>query len=276
MLAVVKLLGRIVSPENVTDGESLHDHTFGITSNPLVSFSVAFTTLIHDVGHPGVPNSVLISEGNELSIRYRDRSVAEQHSVDLACDILLKDKFTALREAIYQTPEEFKRFRKLVVNNVMATDFWDSQLKQMRNDRWNKAFSDPQDTETPTKEMADRKASIVLEHLITASDISHCMQHWAIYIKWNENLFREHYDAYENGRSAINPADHWYDGELAFFDQYVIPLANKLKSCGIFGVSSVEYLDYAMQNRDDWKAHGRKIVEEYVTNALVEQSSGED
>jgi hypothetical protein len=41
-----------------------------------------------------------------------------------------------------------------------------------------------------------------------------------------------------------------------------------LKSCGIFGVSSVEYLDYAMQNRTEWEAQGHNIVAEYANNAL--------
>jgi 3'5'-cyclic nucleotide phosphodiesterase len=276
LLAVVKLLGRIVSPEGVNEGEQKHDHTFGITSDPMINFATAFATIIHDVGHPGVPNSVLVSEGHELAIRYHDRSVSEQNSVDLAFGILLGDKFTALRETIYQTPEEFTRFRKLVVHNVMATDLWDAKLNQMRNERWDKAFSDLAAFQPPTKESADRKASIVLEHLITASDISHCMQHWAIYLKWNENLFQEQYDAYNAGRSATNPADYWYAGELSFFDNYVLPLAKKLKSCGIFGVSSVEYLDYAVQNRNEWAAQGHKIVAEYANNALEQTSSGEE
>jgi hypothetical protein len=270
LLAVVKLLGRIVSPEGVSEGEQKHDHTFGITSDPMVSFATAFATIIHDVGHPGVPNNVLVSEGSETAIRYQDRSISEQNSVDLAFDVLLKEKFTALREAIYQTPEELKRFRKLVVHNVMATDLWDAELTKMRNERWNKAFSDAAAAtqSSPTKEYSDRKASIVLEHLITASDISHCMQHWAVYLKWNENLFQEQYRAYESGRESKNPAEYWYAGELKFFDNYVIPLANKLKSCGIFGVSSVEYLDYAMQNRTEWEAQGHNIVAEYANNAL--------
>jgi hypothetical protein len=50
------------------------------------------------------------------------------------------------------------------------------------------------------------------------------------------------YSAYLEGRAEKNPADFWYDGEIGFFDFYVIPLAKKLKECGVFGVSSAEYL----------------------------------
>ena len=33
----------------------------------------------------------------------------------------------------------------------------------------------------------------------------------------------------------------------------VIPLTQKLKECGVFGVSSGEYLEYARRNRDEWE-----------------------
>ena len=31
----------------------------------------------------------------------------------------------------------------------------------------------------------DRKATIVIEHIIQASDVSHTMQHWHVYQRWN-------------------------------------------------------------------------------------------
>ena len=48
-----------------------------------------------------------------------------------------------------------------------------------------------------------------------------------------------------------------------FFDYYIIPLAKKLKECGVFGVSSDEYLNYATQNRQEWEIKGKEIVAEY-------------
>jgi len=55
-------------------------------------------------------------------------------------------------------------------------------------------------------------------------------------------------------------------GEIGFFDFYVIPLAKKLDSCGVFGVSSHEYLGYAQANRDEWERRGEDIVKEYIEN----------
>ena len=45
-----------------------------------------------------------------------------------------------------------------------------------------------------------------------------------------------------------------------------IPLAKKLKDCGVFGVSSDEYLNYALQNRAEWEARGQQVVAEMMEN----------
>ena len=44
----------------------------------------------------------------------------------------------------------------------------------------------------------------------------------------------------------------------------VIPLAKKLKECGVFGVSSDEYLNYALKNREEWEQKGREVVATYM------------
>jgi hypothetical protein len=66
--------------------------------------------------------------------------------------------------------------------------------------------------------------------------------------------------AYLNGRAEKDPSEFWYQGEIGFFDFYIIPLAKKLDECGVFGVSSNEYLNYAMKNRQEWKEKGEGVV----------------
>jgi class 3 adenylate cyclase len=270
VMSVVKLLSRIVVPDITEEtgkdmASTLHDHTYGITSDPLTQFACIFSALIHDADHTGVPNSQLIKEDSNLTKIYKDKSVAEQNSVDLCWDLLMDTNFDELRAAIYSTEDERKRFRQLVVNSVMATDIMDKDLKNLRNNRWEKAFSDSASTHEESKEDAvDRKATIVIEHLIQASDVSHTMQHWHIYRKWNARLFEEMYRAFVDGRSDKDPSEFWYRGEMGFFDFYIIPLAKKLKNCGVFGVSSDEYLNYATKNRQEWEDRGLEIVASLV------------
>lgn len=67
-MSVIKLLSRIKAPTNLEmmegnegdeekhydiHAQSLHDHTYGITSDPLTQFACAFAALVHDVDHEG-------------------------------------------------------------------------------------------------------------------------------------------------------------------------------------------------------------------------------
>ena len=66
------------------------------------------------------------------------------------------------------------------------------------------------------------------------------------------------------GRMSNDPSESWYQGELSFFDFYVIPLAQKLKECGVFGVSGDEYMAYVEANREEWALKGYAVVQEYL------------
>ena len=70
--------------------------------------------------------------------------------------------------------------------------------------------------------------------------------------------------AYRNGRAEKDPTEFWYKGEMGFFDFYIIPLAKKLKDCGVFGVSSDEYLNYAEKNRREWERKGQEVIESMI------------
>ena len=297
-MSVVKLLSRITTADALADksdernASSLHDFTYGITSDPLTQFACVFAALIHDVDHCGVPNTQLIKENSHLAKLYKNKSIAEQNSVDIAWNMFMDDKFAAVRDIICATADDTKRFRELVVNSVMATDIMDKDLKTLRNARWDKAFSESAASESAS-DSVNRKATIVIEHLIQASDVAHTMQHWYvpsltlvtkhgilaghlycfvamfgrhIYRKWNERLFHELLVAYRAGRAEKDPTEFWYKGEMGFFDFYIIPLAKKLKDCGVFGVSSDEYLNYAEKNRREWELKGQEVIETMVNN----------
>eukprot|EP00934_Nitzschia_sp_Nitz4_P002415 Nitzschia sp. Nitz4//scaffold346_size17405//10631//14100//NITZ4_008831-RA/size17405-augustus-gene-0.10-mRNA-1//1//CDS//3329548653//2410//frame0 len=270
--SVAKLLSRIVTSDSTqqTSGPSdidetdLARHSYGITSDPLTQFAVVFSAIIHDVDHQGVPNAELVRENDPLVDRYKGKSLAEQNSVDLAWEILMRPEYSDLRACIYADESELKRFRQLVVNMVMATDIADKELGALRKARWNKAFDPRPDQHDSGDLIMNRKATIVLEHLIQASDVSHTMQHWHVYIKWNQMFFNECYKAWKEGRAEKDPSLGWYEGEIGFFNFYIVPLAKKLDSCGVFGVSSHEYLNYAKANLEEWTRTGNTLVQNFV------------
>ena len=182
--------------------------------------------------------------------------------------LFTSDDFKNLRECICGDRDEFVRLRQLVVNIVMATDVMDKDINALRRQRWAEAFdavlTTDDDDASATALLVHKRSTIVLEHLIQASDVAHTMQHWHIYTKWNERLFCEMYTAYQQGRLDKDPSVSWYMGEQGFFDFYVIPLAKKLATCGVFGVSSDEYLQYAQRNREEWEQKGQELVAMYL------------
>jgi len=230
---------------------------------PSLSYSVLPLT------YKGVPNAQLMKENQEIAVVYNNKSILEQNLIDLAFSLLMDDTYKDFCATIFSNKKEFDHFRQLVINCVMATDIMDKDLKALHNARWEKAFS-KNCTEANKRDSINRKATIVIEHLIQASDIAHTMQHWHIYRKWNERFFAECYQAFLDGRATNDPSKTWLDGEKGFFDFYIIPLAKKLKDCGVFGVSSDEYLNYARKNRLEWEAKGQEVVEMMVEKAKKE------
>lgn len=288
------------SDDDISNDFMMGENTYGITSDPLTQFTVVLSTVIHDCDHRGVPNSVLGKEEPSLASMYKHRSLAEQNALDVAWRTLMGSEFRELRRAIYATPAELRRFRQILVNTVMATDLFDEAMANEREERWGTAFvpTSVRDSMASSASVRDSlastvtvhyfRANVVLEYLVQASDVAHTMQHWvsrigtsnllfclhralsqarirnaipkAVYKKWNGKLYQESYAAWKAGRIETNPSDIWYQQELNFFDNYVIPLARRLKESGAFGVSGQEYLTYAEKNRNEWAVKGHDVV----------------
>ena len=127
-----------------------------------------FCALIHDVDHNGVSNYQLCKENLELAEKYKNRSVAEQNSVDLAWGLLMEPRFKDLQECIFADEIELTRFRQLLVNVVLATDIFDKDMKVKRNNRWEKVFHSEVESDDVTQ-YRNLKATIVIEHIIQAA-----------------------------------------------------------------------------------------------------------
>ena len=141
-----------------------------------------------------------------MAVKYKNKSIAEQNSVDIAWELFMDENLRGLRETICPEYTELRRFRQIIVSSVLATDIFDPELSSLRKARWAKAFPPApslqrSSTTIPSRAsiaMRDRrgsfnvalstmngltnrhdinrKATIVIEHLIQASDVSHTMQ----------------------------------------------------------------------------------------------------
>lgn len=242
----------------------------GIARDALAQFAIVFSALIHDVDHPGVQNGILAKEKPAVAAKYQNRSLAEQTSVNLAWDLLSQESFHDLQACIFPCRKDYIRFRKMVINIVMSTDIADATLREFRELKWEKAFGSNkrsmhqtmEDRVEHSKEVRNRKATVMMDLIMMASDISHTMQPFDVYREWNERLFREMSVAYREGRSETDPSDGWYRGEMFFYDKHIIPLAQRLQESGMFGAAADAMLNNALNNRNTWCERGQQILRE--------------
>jgi len=123
--------------------------------------------------HRGIGNKQLVQEQPKLGEKYGYKSVAEQHSIELGWGTLMEPQFNSFRDAICRDEEELSRFHQLVVRSVLATDIFDKEINDQRKQRWRVAFSsgNPSQSELNAEHVCNMKATIVIEHLIQASDV---------------------------------------------------------------------------------------------------------
>jgi hypothetical protein len=140
--------------------------TYGIKYDPIALFALCFAALIHDVEHQGIPNRQLALEDDRLAVLYNDQSMAENWSLYVAFSEFLQDEFIDLRNCLFnnnnnnssildgsavmnnnhEQNEEYRRFRKLVINLVLSTDLASPERTQIGKSKWKEAFGDPYET----------------------------------------------------------------------------------------------------------------------------------
>lgn len=81
--------------------------------------ALMFAALCHDLGHPGQTNAFQVNTLNALSLTYNDMSVLENHHCCVAFSIVTKEDCAILKML---SKQDFKAFRLLVVNAILATD----------------------------------------------------------------------------------------------------------------------------------------------------------
>lgn len=83
----------------------------------------------------------------------------------------MKDKYSDLRKLIYDTQDDYERFRSVFISSVLSTDCLDKDLAAARRERWESAFAEGFFVNIEGKR--HNRATIIIEHLIQGSDIAH-------------------------------------------------------------------------------------------------------
>mmetsp|Transcript_4303 Transcript_4303/g.6181 ORF Transcript_4303/g.6181 Transcript_4303/m.6181 type:complete len:734 (-) Transcript_4303:1040-3241(-) len=254
MLSASKLVSMLPS-EHQQEASSLSD--------PWLHFSICLAALLHDVDHRGMSNEELSIENNPVSVKYGSQeymgSYAECNSIEIGMRLLERSDFKLFRQAIGDN------CHSRISDLILCTDISSKERRDLCKNRWETRSSSNSGV-----------ARAIVDHIMQVADVSHTMQKFETFLKWNQRLYRERLAAYERRDDAniSHPSDNWYASELGFFDFYIIPLAERLDTSGAFGSNVVNLAEKAKNNRARWLEEGKAITQKMIAsagNAAVKQ-----
>ena len=165
--------------------------------DPWLHFAISFAALLHDVDHKGLPNATLVAEHDPLTEKYGDpkclSSYAEWNSADIGLNLLLREQFSELYSLISDQP----KFCDTVRNLILCTDIASKPRRDICMRRWEKACIqrgrsslDTVVTDNTTAHgimglRSQEAARVISEQIMLAADVSHTMQHFEVFMRWN-------------------------------------------------------------------------------------------
>lgn len=216
---------------------SVEEASYGImganfTSLELMALYVA--AAMHDYDHPGRTNAFLVSTHAKEAILYNDRSVLENHHAAAAWSLLLNsDECNFLK---YLDKAEFKRFRYLVIEAILATDL--KRHFEIVAEFNSKANEDDSPGIDWTQE-DDRL--LVMEICIKLADINGPCKVHDIHVQWTYRIAEEFYEQGDEEAELGLPISPFMDRDHpqlarlqeSFINHLVAPLCKACAEAGI-------------------------------------------
>ncbi|XP_074101918.1 dual specificity calcium/calmodulin-dependent 3',5'-cyclic nucleotide phosphodiesterase 1-like [Cotesia typhae] len=139
-------------------------------------FAAFIAAIIHDFEHTGTTNNFHVMAGSDTALLYNDRAVLENHHVSATFRILKEDELNIIHNL---SKEDYREFRSLVIDMVLATDmsYHFQQLKNMKNLL---SLSEP---------VVDKSKAVSLA--LHCCDISHPSKKWKLHHRWTMLLLEE-------------------------------------------------------------------------------------
>jgi hypothetical protein len=275
---LIQLSRCTLEPEYCTDINT--NLKIDVSSFSMANLALVISALVHDVDHQGVGNNQLVEEKNYLSLKYNEKSVAENNSIDIALNLLKESRFKCLRECMFGSSDtvnptkDAKIFESLLRDMILSTDINSKECIERNKKKWEMALKeDATDAQYHhisscsvvkqriSSQISYLQLSSVLEQMIQAADVAPLMQSWSVFLKWGRKLFHELWAANVAGRGPSAPVN-WFQCQLDFFDFYIFGLVRRLEECGIFGSCASVFLENASNNRDRWVKEGERICTE--------------
>uniref|UniRef100_A0A671UVN4 Phosphodiesterase n=1 Tax=Sparus aurata TaxID=8175 RepID=A0A671UVN4_SPAAU len=216
---------------------SISDDSYGclawnIPALELMALYVA--AAMHDYDHPGRTNAFLVATNAHQAVLYNDRSVLENHHAAAAWSLYLsRPEFNFL---VNLDHVEFKRFRFLVIEAILATD-----LKK-HFDFLAEFNSKVNDVNSPGIDWTNENDRLlVCQVCIKLADINGPAKVRDLHLKWTEGIVNEFYEQGDEEARLGLPISPFMDRsspqlaklQESFITHIVGPLCNSYDAAGL-------------------------------------------
>lgn len=205
---------------------------------------------VHDFQHPGVNNNFLVAQGNELAIRYNDKSVLENHHAAATFALLQNPDMNFLCN---MSKENVATFRRIVVSVVLCTDMAShfSIVSSFKSQAAN-GFD--------LNEESDRITIFCMT--LKVADISNAAKPIPLATRWAERVLEEFFSQGDRERALGHPISPLCDRNLVdkpksqvdFIDFIVLPMFST------FAVFMTELEDEILPCLKKTRAHWQGLV----------------
>ncbi|XP_054168087.1 dual specificity calcium/calmodulin-dependent 3',5'-cyclic nucleotide phosphodiesterase 1-like [Oppia nitens] len=139
-------------------------------------FATLIAAIIHDYQHTGTTNNFHVMSGSEITMIYNDRSVLENFHISAAFKVIRENDSNIV---VNLSKEEYREFRSLVIDMVLATDMSSHflQIKTLKTLLGHTEFN------------IDKPKG--LSYILHSADISHPSKSFDLHYRWTKLLMEE-------------------------------------------------------------------------------------
>ncbi|EHB12902.1 cGMP-inhibited 3',5'-cyclic phosphodiesterase B [Heterocephalus glaber] len=223
---------------------SVPDESYGCLSSNIPALELMalyVAAAMHDYDHPGRTNAFLVATNAPQAVLYNDRSVLENHHAASAWNLYLsRPEYNFLLNLDHV---EFKRFRFLVIEAILATD-----LKKHFDflAEFNAKANDVNSNGIEWSNENDRL--LVCQVCIKLADINGPAKVRDLHLKWTEGIVNEFYEQGDEEANLGLPISPFMDRsspqlaklQESFITHIVGPLCNSYDAAGLLPGQWVE------------------------------------
>mmetsp|Transcript_10417 Transcript_10417/g.26728 ORF Transcript_10417/g.26728 Transcript_10417/m.26728 type:complete len:688 (-) Transcript_10417:38-2101(-) len=182
----------------------VHSPHLLVSLDPIEKLALLLGAYIHDVGHPGVNNKLLMRLADDptnqlhpdfatMAVRYSNHSVCEYYHLATAFEIAAEGNETRSNPFATLSTERFAKLRLLMIELVLATDM-EQHFNLIARVKVAVGAGQEEDGVVPPMDLTDPdKKLLMLKAVLHACDISNPAKPTAVCQKWCVAIMEEFY-----------------------------------------------------------------------------------